>query len=91
MRMSPHWLEYSWEFPLFHTSKSSSGLKFSVRHTHEGISRATKLRAVNRTVGEQNYRNSTGGEKLRVGRVQKCAIWSIACVPCARCDAWADV
>jgi hypothetical protein len=62
MRMSPHWLLLL-GVPLFHTS-SSSGLKFSVRHTHEGISSDQTL-YVEQDRRRTEYRNSTGGEKLR--------------------------
>lgn len=62
MRMSPHWLLLL-GVPLFHTS-SSSGLKFSVRATHEGISSDQTL-YVEQDRRRTEYRNSTGGEKLR--------------------------
>jgi hypothetical protein len=62
MRMSPHWLLLL-GVPLFHTS-SSSGLKFSVRHTHEGISSDQTL-YVEQDRRRTEYRNSTGGEKLQ--------------------------
>ena len=62
MRMSPHWLLLL-GVPLFHTS-SSSGLKFSVRHTLEGISSDQTL-YVEQDRRRTEYRNSTGGEKLR--------------------------
>lgn len=60
MRISPHWLLLL-GVPLFHTS--SSGLKFSVRHTHEGIS-SDQTFYVEQDRRRTEYRNSTGGEKL---------------------------
>ena len=50
------------EVPLFHPL-SSSGLKFSVRHTHNGMS-SEQTFYVEQDRRRTEYRNSTGGEKL---------------------------
>ena len=62
MRVSPRWFLLL-GVPLLHPP-SSSGLKFSIRHTHEGISSDQTL-YVEQDRRRTEYRNATGGAKQR--------------------------
>ena len=62
MRVSPRWFLLL-GVPLLHPP-SSSGLKFAVRHTHDGIS-SEQTFYVEQDRRRTEYRNSAGGEKLR--------------------------
>ena len=62
MHISPQWF-LLWGVPLLYTP-SSSGLRFSVRHTHDCIS-SDQTFYVEQDRRRTEYRNVTGGEKRR--------------------------